>query len=67
MAAGTVFERGLRFIVNMILARLLAPDQFGLMALVMAAIAFFLTPVPRGILFATLRGHEEYVFAKKFL
>lgn len=41
LAVGTVFERGFRFVVNMILARLLAPDQFGLMALVMAAIAFF--------------------------
>ena len=49
LAAGTVFERGFRFVINMILARLLAPDQFGLMALVMAAIAFFETLTEVGI------------------
>lgn len=37
LAAGSVFERGARFVTNMILARLLAPEQFGLMALVLAA------------------------------
>jgi PST family polysaccharide transporter/lipopolysaccharide exporter len=37
LAAGTVAERGARLVRNMILARLLVPDQFGLMAIVMAA------------------------------
>lgn len=37
LGIGTVAERGLRFVRNMILARLLAPEQFGLMAIVMAA------------------------------
>jgi O-antigen/teichoic acid export membrane protein len=41
LATGSVFERGMRFVVNMILARLLAPKQFGLMALVLAAIGLF--------------------------
>lgn len=36
LGIGTVAERGLRFVRNMILARLLAPEQFGLMAIVMA-------------------------------
>ena len=35
--AGTVTDRGLRFVRNMILARILAPDEFGLMAIVMVA------------------------------
>jgi len=37
LGTGTVLERGLRLVRNMILARLLAPEQFGLMAIVMAA------------------------------
>jgi len=35
LGIGTVAERGLRLVRNMILARLLAPDQFGVMAIVM--------------------------------
>lgn len=49
LTAGSAFDRGLRFIVNMILARLLAPDQFGLMALVLAATAFFETLTEVGV------------------
>lgn len=49
LAAGSFFERGLRFVVNMILARLLAPEQFGLMALVLAAIGLFETLTEMGI------------------
>jgi O-antigen/teichoic acid export membrane protein len=49
LAAGSFFERGVRFIVNMILARLLAPEQFGLMALVLAAIGLFETLTEVGI------------------
>jgi lipopolysaccharide exporter len=41
LAVGAVFERGLRFVVNMILARILAPEQFGLLALVLAANGLF--------------------------
>jgi len=41
LAVGTVFERGLRFVRYVVLARILAPDQFGLMALVMVASSAF--------------------------
>lgn len=41
LGAGTVVERGLRFGRNMILARVLAPDQFGLMAIVMVVANMF--------------------------
>lgn len=41
LAAGTVVERGLRLVRYAILARILAPDQFGLMALVMVAASAF--------------------------
>ncbi len=37
LTAGGVVDRGLRLVRNVVLARLLAPDQFGLMALVLAA------------------------------
>jgi O-antigen/teichoic acid export membrane protein len=37
LGVGTMTERGLRLVRNMILARVLAPDEFGLMALVMGA------------------------------
>ncbi len=37
LAAGAIVERSLRFVRYVILARILAPDQFGLMALVMVA------------------------------
>jgi lipopolysaccharide exporter len=37
LAVGSIFERGVRFAANMLLARMLALDQFGLMALVLAA------------------------------
>jgi lipopolysaccharide exporter len=49
LAVGSVFERGLRFVVNMILARILAPEQFGLMALVLAANGLFETLTEVGI------------------
>lgn len=41
LTIGSVIERGLRFIRNVVLAHLLAPDQFGLMALVLAASGLF--------------------------
>lgn len=41
LGIGTVIERGARFVRNMILARILAPGEFGLMAIIMvAAMAF---------------------------
>ena len=41
LGIGTVAGRGTRFVRNMILARILAPDEFGLMAIIMvAAMAF---------------------------
>lgn len=39
LATGTFAERGMRLVRNMILARLLAPDEFGLLAVVIAAAA----------------------------
>lgn len=41
LAAGAVIERCLRFVRYVILARILVPDQFGLMALVMVASSAF--------------------------
>lgn len=41
LGAGTVTDRGLRFVRNMILARILAPNEFGLMAIVMVWPAVF--------------------------
>ena len=39
LTAGSLAENGLRFIRNIILARLLAPEAFGLMAMVLASVA----------------------------
>ncbi len=41
LAGATIFERALRLGRNMILARILAPDQFGLMAIVMLVNSLF--------------------------
>jgi len=41
LAIGAFVERSARLLRNIILARILAPDQFGLMALVLASSAFF--------------------------
>lgn len=41
LAAGAVAERAARLVRNMVLARILAPNQFGIMALVMAAMEIF--------------------------
>lgn len=41
LAMGTILERLARFVRNMILARILAPDQFGISAIVIACSAFF--------------------------
>lgn len=49
LAAGAFFERGLRLVVYMILSRVLVPDQFGLMAIVLASIGFFETFTEVGV------------------
>jgi len=41
LAGGAIVERSLRFVRYVILTRILAPDQFGLMALVMVAASAF--------------------------
>jgi len=41
LAAGAIVERVARLGRNMVLARLIAPDQFGVMAIVLAVIALF--------------------------
>ncbi|MFA5240239.1 MAG: oligosaccharide flippase family protein, partial [Phycisphaerae bacterium] len=41
LGIGSILERGLRLVRNMILARLLVPDEFGLMAIVLAAATTF--------------------------
>lgn len=51
LAAGTIVERVVRFARNMVLARILAPDQFGISAIVIACSAFFeaVTDVGTGV------------------
>ena len=41
LGVGTAAERGLKFVRYMILARILAPSQFGLMAIVMTVATMF--------------------------
>jgi lipopolysaccharide exporter len=41
LGGGTLFERLARLARNMVLARLIAPDQFGMMAIVLAVVALF--------------------------
>ena len=41
LMAGSTAEQGLRFVRNMILARLLAPESFGLMAIVISVCSLF--------------------------
>jgi len=65
LGIGTVAERGLRFVRNMILARLLAPEQFGLMAIVMAASmaleAFTDVGVKQSVIHNKKGGEPEYL------
>jgi lipopolysaccharide exporter len=67
LGVGTVSEQSLRFIRNMILARLLAPEAFGTMAIVMSASALLQSFTEIGVREALIqnpRGHEpEYVNA----
>lgn len=60
LAAGTLVERLARFARNVVLARIIAPDQFGLMAIVLAAIALFEALTEVGVSQAVIqnrRGH----------
>lgn len=61
LAAGTLFERLARLARNILLARVIAPDQFGIMAIVLAIIALFDALMEVGITQAVIqndRGHE---------
>jgi lipopolysaccharide exporter len=62
LATGTIVERFLRLLRNMILARLLAPDDFGLMAIVLAASLAFEAFADVGVKQSVIqnkRGAEE--------
>jgi len=65
LAAGSVFERAAHFGRNLILARLLAPGEFGLMALVLAAGQLFETlsdvGVRQGVVQNKKGATEEYL------
>jgi hypothetical protein len=49
LGGGTLFERLARLARNMVLARLIAPDQFGMMAIVLAVVALFEALLEDGI------------------
>ena len=60
LAAGTLIERLARFGRNMVLTRIIAPDQFGLMAIVLATIGLFEAITEVGVSQAVIqnrRGH----------
>lgn len=56
LAAGTVVERLARLGRNMLLARIIAPDQFGLMALVLAVLALFEAVTEVGVAQAVIQN-----------
>jgi O-antigen/teichoic acid export membrane protein len=58
LAAGTFVERGARFARNMILARILAPEQFGIMAIVMAANQLFEALTEVGVIQAIIQNKK---------
>jgi len=62
---GTVTERGLRSIRNMILARILAPNEFGLMAIVMVVAMVFETFTEVGVRLSVIQNkrgaNREYL------
>lgn len=58
MAAGTLVERLVRLGRNMILARLIAPDQFGLMAIVLAVIGLFEALTEVGVAQAVIQNKK---------
>lgn len=58
LAAGTLVERLVRLGRNMILARLIAPDQFGLMAIVLAVIGLFEALTEVGVAQAVIQNKK---------
>lgn len=60
LAAGTIIERLARFGRNVVLARVIAPDQFGLMAVVLAAIALFEAITEVGVNQAVIQNHRGH-------
>lgn len=58
LTAGTALERGVRFLRGIILARILAPDQFGLMALVLASNGLFEVLTEVGIRWAVIQNKK---------
>jgi O-antigen/teichoic acid export membrane protein len=65
LATGTFIERGMKLVRNMILARLLAPEDFGLMAIVMAVLialeTFTDAGVPQAIIQNKQGDREEFL------
>lgn len=65
LGTGTVLERVLRLVRNMILARLLVPDEFGLMAIVLSAAmaleAFTEVGVKQSVIHNKRGAEEEYL------
>jgi len=58
LAAGTLVERLARLGRNMVLARLIAPDQFGLMAIVLAVIGLFEALTEVGVAQAVIQNKK---------
>ena len=58
LGVGTFFERGIGFVRNMILARILAPDDFGLMAIVMSVLIVLTSLTDVGIQQSIIRHPE---------
>jgi len=58
LAIGTFVERGMRLVRNMILARLLAPEDFGLMAIVLAVLVFLESLTDAGVYQAIIHSKK---------
>ena len=56
LAVGTAVDRLARLARNMVLARVIAPDQFGLMAVVLAVLAFFEAVTEVGVAQAVIQN-----------
>ncbi|MHC4213271.1 MAG: oligosaccharide flippase family protein [Planctomycetota bacterium] len=65
LGVGTVLERALRLVRNMILARILVPDEFGLMAIVLSAVmaieAFVEVGVKQSVIHNKRGAEQEYL------
>lgn len=58
LAIGTFVERGMRLVRNMILARLLAPEDFGLMAIVLAVLVILESLTDTGLRQSVIQHNE---------